>query len=519
MSREPEPSAAELFTALYEGDEDAVVRLLRAGLPADTTDGDGQTPLYLTALQNDLCAVRLLLAAGAEPERPSGFEGGDLPLCGAAVGGHTEVVRALLAAGARPGTPESMGFTAMTWAVRQGYAATVRVLLEHGADPDLPGPQGEPPLVSAVRRGSPPTVRALLEHGASAKEAALAEARAQLALDVGEELRRELLEPYESEHETVSRRVAEDGGTTVVVELLRDGRPAAGRERGCGHAAIATLLEAELGIRTPYEELAGRALGREGRDGRGEPGEPGEPGRPGDREQDNWIEQVRTLWRRGGEETFQAAVAWCASDDPRRRAFGADVLGHLGVTDGAPPGPFGARAVPVLRETAREAVHPELIRATVLALGHHGDPAALPEILRHAGHPQARVRLQVAQALFGLVPGDHTEGVGALIALSRDGDERIRDWATTALAVLDTDAPGVREALADRLDDRDTTTAAEAVAGLAKRQDPRAIPVLIRILADEDPKGYARQTALDAVGLIEDESLRTRLEGIHPRCR
>ncbi|MFF0447862.1 ankyrin repeat domain-containing protein [Streptomyces sp. NPDC004609] len=501
MRREPEAAAAELFTALYEGDEDAVVRLLRAGLPADTTDEDGQTPLYLAALQNDPGTVRLLLAAGAEPERPSGSEGGDLPLCGAAVGGHTDVVRALLAAGARPGTPESMGFTAMIWAVRQGYAATVRALLEHGADPDLAGPDGEPPLVSATRRGSPTTVRALLEHGASAKEAALAEARAQLALDVGEELRKELLELYDGEYETVSRRMAEDGGVTVVVDLLRDGRPTAGKERGCGHAAIATLLEAELGIRTPYEELAGRALSC------------------GDRGQDNWIEQVFTLWRRGGEETFQAAVAWCASDDPLRRAFGADVLGHLGVTDGGPRGPFTARALPVLRETAREAEDAGLIRAAVLALGHHGDPAALPEILRHSGHPEAEVRLQVALALFGLVPGDHAGGVGALITLSGDGDERIRDWATTALAVLDTDTPEVREALAARLGDRDTTTAAEAAAGLAKRQDPRAVPVLVRMLEDEDPKGYAHRTALDAVELIEDDRTRTRLEGTHPRCR
>ncbi|MGW4201926.1 ankyrin repeat domain-containing protein [Streptomyces sp. NPDC004726] len=509
MTEEPTTAVAELFTAVHEGDDDAVVRLLRDGVPADSADEDGQTPLYLAALQNDLGIVRLLLAAGARPERPSGFGGGDLPLCGAAVGGHTEVVRALLAAGARPDTPESMGSTAMSWAVRQGYATTVRALLEHGADPDATGPHGEPPLVSAARRGSPGTVRALLDHGAGAKEAALAEARRWLALDVEEELRGELVElygvkPRGEEREAVSRRIEEDGGVTVVVEVLRDGVPAAGDERQTGHAAIATLLENGLGTRTSYAELAGRALGC------------------GDPTHDNWTEQVMALWRRGDEETFQAAAAWCASGDPVRRAFAADVLGRLGLPESGRDGgrgPFGARAVPLLRELARDARETVLVRAAVLALGRHGDPAALPEVLRHAGHTEAEVRERVAVALSGLVPGDHPEGVGALIALSRDREARVRKPAVAAVAGLHADTPRIREALADRLGDSDTATAAEAAAGLAKRRDPRAVPVLARMLADEDPKGPTRETALAAVEWIQDEKARVWLGGIAPRCR
>ncbi|MBO0518184.1 ankyrin repeat domain-containing protein, partial [Streptomyces beijiangensis] len=84
--------------------------------------------------------VRLLLAAGADPNRPSGDDTVDLPLCGAASGGHTEVVRALLAAGAEPDLREELDFTAMTWAAQKGYGKTAEVLLAHGADPDPPGP-------------------------------------------------------------------------------------------------------------------------------------------------------------------------------------------------------------------------------------------------------------------------------------------------------------------------------------------------------------------------------------------
>ncbi|MFD3441424.1 ankyrin repeat domain-containing protein [Streptomyces sp. NPDC058685] len=537
MTYEPAAPVQQLFDAVWEGAEDAVVRLLRAGVPADATDEDGQTPLYRAAVSDELGIVRLLLAAGAEPERLSGHEGGDLPLCGAAVGGHTDVVLALLAAGARPDTAEAFGFTAMTWAVQLGHAATVEALLDHGADPDLPAPRGEPPLVLAARRGSPRTVRALLRYGAGARQAALDEARAWLARDVEKELRAGLLEAYGEGTQTVARRVEEDGGVTVVVEVLRDGKPVAGNEQQTGHAAIATLLEEELGIQTPYATLAERAL------------------RCGDRDQDDWVEAVLALWRRGDEETFQAAAAWCASDDPLRQAFAAEVLaqpgpdphagahtsagagagagaggqtdagtgtgaGAAGGTAGtAPHRPFAARALPLLRELAREARDEELIRAAVLGLGHHGDPAALPEILRHAGHPDAAVRHDVALSLFGLVPDGHRQGTRTLIALSRDTDDQVRDWATTALAHLGGDTAEIREALAARLDDPDPDTAAEAAQGLARRQDPRAVPVLARILADGDPDGYAHEAAAEAVQLIQDETVRRRLEGTVPRVR
>lgn len=535
MTKESTAGVTALFEAVYDGDEDAVVRLLRAGVSADATDEDGQTPLYLAAVSDEVGIVRLLLAAGAEPDRGSGPDAGDLPLCGAAVGGHTEVVRALLAAGARPDLREAYGFTALRWTVTLGHAGTAEALLEYGADPDLPGPDGgEQPLVLAARRGSPSTVRALLRHGAGrgAQEAALAEARQWLERDVEQELCEGLLRTFKDDgdgngdgngdgdrYEVVARRVEEHGGVTVVVDLLRDGEPLAGNEQQTGHAAIATLLEGELGIRTPYAELAERAL------------------RCGDPKKDDWIESVLALWGRGDEETFQAAAAWCASDDPMCQAFAAEVLAQLGFASpeavgkasaeaaksGAEPEPdarrpFAGRALPLLRELSREARDPELIQAVVLGLGHHGDPAALPEILRHAGHPALEVRNQVALSLFGLVPSDHTEGIETLIALSRDTDAHVRDWATTALAVVKADTQQIREALAERLDDPDPGTAAEAARGLALRQDARATPVLARILADEDPDGPAHDTAAEAVRHIRDERLRRRLERTSPRC-
>ncbi|MFD5988725.1 ankyrin repeat domain-containing protein [Streptomyces cyaneofuscatus] len=248
MTNEPIRDEPSLFDALYE-DENAVVRALRAGAQAESSDEEGTTALYLAAVQDLPGTVRLLLAAGADPDRASGPEAGDLPLCGAACGGHTEVVEALLSAGARPDLREEFGFTALRWAVGLGHAATVEALLAGGADPLLPGPQGEPMLVLAAQRGSLRTVRALLEYRAGAPGqgaavgVALEEARRLAGLDLEQELLGQLEEAYGTGLDAVVRRDLVDGEETVAVELLREGEPVAGVDRHTGHAEIAALLE------------------------------------------------------------------------------------------------------------------------------------------------------------------------------------------------------------------------------------------------------------------------------------
>ncbi|MEU9292954.1 ankyrin repeat domain-containing protein [Streptomyces sp. NPDC048266] len=484
-----------LFDAIRDGDEDGAVRALRDGADPESRE-DGETALYRAAVGDEAGIVRVLLAAGADPGRGSGEDGGDLPLCGAAVGGHTEVARALLAAGAAADQEEAYGFTALAWALRLGHADTARALLEYGADPDRRGPDGILPLVAAARRGSSGCVRALLDHGATARETALREARRWIGADIAAELRRGLVAGNGGgqTYEAVVRRVREDGGITVVVDLLReDGSPGRGDDRQTAHAAIATILESALGLRTSHEELAARAL------------------RCGDPELDDWTTAVAELAGRADEETFVAAAAWCAYRDPLRRALGARVLGAL-------PG-FAPSAVPVLRRLAAEGATQarEPVLSVVSALGQCADPAAVPELLAAAGHPDAAVRRAVAGALAGIVPAGHVEALGVLLALSRDGDARVRDWATLALAELPDDTPLVREGLAERLGDPDPETAAEAARGLAIRQDPRAVDALASALADGDPEGAARETALAALEYVHDPRVRTRLEWTSPR--
>jgi ankyrin repeat protein len=119
------------------GPIDPVVLLLRHGARVKgwevNEEGD---PLFTAVLDNQIEAVRLLLAAGADPNVRDNE--GTVPLCFCAQNGLLEMARLLLLCGANK-TMHEGGQPAHMNAL--GYAATrlnidmVKLLLAHGADP------------------------------------------------------------------------------------------------------------------------------------------------------------------------------------------------------------------------------------------------------------------------------------------------------------------------------------------------------------------------------------------------
>ncbi|MBK9262132.1 MAG: ankyrin repeat domain-containing protein [Polyangiaceae bacterium] len=119
------------------GSIDAVVLLLRHGAKVKgwdvNTEGD---PLYIAVVMNHIETVRLMLAAGADPNICDD-EGGS-PLCFCAENGYLEIARLLLQCGANKTIHEGGGPAGMN---ALGFAATrlnvemVKLLLAHGADP------------------------------------------------------------------------------------------------------------------------------------------------------------------------------------------------------------------------------------------------------------------------------------------------------------------------------------------------------------------------------------------------
>ena len=115
------------------------------------------------------------------------------------------------------------------------------------------------------------------------------------------------------------------------------------------------------------------------------------------------------------------------------------------------------------------------------------DVRAAQALCRFAGDVDGDVRWQVAFGLPAMIrrgPGEPTPPTETLIALTRDPDAHIRDWATFGLGVsTDLDGPTIREALRQRLSDQGGETAGEALVGLARRRDPIAAPTVIARVA------------------------------------
>jgi HEAT repeat protein len=112
------------------------------------------------------------------------------------------------------------------------------------------------------------------------------------------------------------------------------------------------------------------------------------------------------------------------------------------------------------------------------ALGHIGDSLAVPLLVQHRSHLSADVRLAVAYALGSFA--DDPRAVDSLLALMRDIDDDVRDWATFGLGVQgDLDSQEIRDALLERMSDPNRDVREESLVGLGKRKDQRALAALI----------------------------------------
>lgn len=193
-------------------------------------------------------------------------------------------------------------------------------------------------------------------------------------------------------------------------------------------------------------------------------------------DEDAYWDAVSALHARGEKRTFDLASVLCDSFAVGERCLGADVLGQLGAEPGASPAEStfavasGGVLLALLSDPDEE---PAVLSSAAVGLGHLRDERAIEPLVALASHPSADVRASVVHGLMG---HDDDRAVSALVRLSGDGDGTVRDWATFALGVqIDRDTAEVRDALAARLDDSNEDARAEAIRGLARRRDERAL--------------------------------------------
>ncbi len=175
----------------------------------------------------------------------------------------------------------------------------------------------------------------------------------------------------------------------------------------------------------------------------------------------------RLLARAGDPTALAAAVAWVTTPDrpPADRLLGLDLLSHAATL--TPP---ARRAI---EQAIRDRDAPVRLRA-LAALARHDPLPSLPVVLRTLDDDSREVRLAAALVVDALA------------------QQHADDPAAVRLATLP---------LLERLDDADRLVRLAAVRTLGALRDPRAIPALVRLTAEQTIE--LRAAAVDALGSPE----------------
>ena len=176
-------------------------------------------------------------------------------------------------------------------------------------------------------------------------------------------------------------------------------------------------------------------------------------------------------------------------EDPRLRALVPDVLRYLEENRDER---LVMRSVGLLGTMLVAEATPSVIESIALAFVDLRNPSVVTTLRPLATHADAGVRKAVVHGLLQRAD----DAIPELIALSRDANDEVRNWATFGLgSQTEVDTPELRDALVERLDDPHDETRAEAALGLACRKDARAIPVIVRELANDSPWTHYEEAA------------------------
>jgi HEAT repeat protein len=229
----------------------------------------------------------------------------------------------------------------------------------------------------------------------------------------------------------------------------------------------------------------------------------------------------RALWNRNNREVFEAAKYLCFCNDDNEKQLGASLLGILG----GKKNNFSSNSIEVLLQMLKKEVKPCILMKILNALRSFEDSRKIILLARFKNHPINDIRCGVISALSN---EKDSPAIDIIIELSADPDTKVRRWATMILGSIKSDTSEIREALFQRLLDEDSEADddiyGEALVGLAKRKDERAISPLIQVLSSDyvgilaieasiefaDPRLYPTLSKLETFGYEEEYTIKMK---------
>ncbi len=150
--------------AVESQDKKAMCAYLSAGLPVDTRDERGWTPLMISSFNGNEEMAELLIRSGANVKITDNAGYG--PMHWAAFNGYLKVVKLLYAQHGEVNVRSQHGWTPLLQAATRGHLDVCITLVSAGADVNLTSNDGWSPLHKACANGHTDVVKLLLSQGA-----------------------------------------------------------------------------------------------------------------------------------------------------------------------------------------------------------------------------------------------------------------------------------------------------------------------------------------------------------------
>lgn len=220
---------------------------------------------------------------------------------------------------------------------------------------------------------------------------------------------------------------------------------------------------------------------------------------------DVYWELVSALHDSEPAEVWALVAPLATHEDVRLQQLVPDVLRLLG----REAQPLAMQTLELFAQMVAASPPAELLASIANACVAFHDPSVVTMLAPHAAHPDDTVREAVLHAVRR---SGRPEAIAALISLSGDPVEELREWATFALGsqLPLVDAAEIRDALATRLTDPHEATRDEAVIGLGLRADARALGPLRAQLE----RGFVGEALFQAARALASPTLRAALDAL-----
>lgn len=219
----------------------------------------------------------------------------------------------------------------------------------------------------------------------------------------------------------------------------------------------------------------------------------------------NYWKYINELRKRKSKDIFNQSILLTESENVKERIIGINVLAQFGF-----PRLYKNTILKKFFHLLKNESDKDAISALLYGIGHNNENLTVKQIdllCTFKKHKSSRIRFSL---VFALCTRQEPNAIQTLIDLSKDKDVEVRDWATFGLGTqLEIDNQAIREALWNRIADKNEGPRFEAIVGLAKRKDLRIKDILISELENIDEFGTL---ILESIEEFNDKDFITLLE-------